>query len=98
MEECYAVLAMENHEGGGASVNSKRGRIGNAAYPELGVFDGVVDEVREVVAELWALFGGLRCGDTHVQAQQSNNSDGVSVFCLEGERGGRNGGSSSAPW
>jgi hypothetical protein len=54
MEECYAVLAMENREGGGASVNSKRGRISNATYPELGGSDGEVDEVHEVVAELWA--------------------------------------------
>jgi hypothetical protein len=54
MEECSAVLAMEDHEGGGAPVNSEQGKIGNAAYPELGCSDGVVNEVREVVAELWA--------------------------------------------
>jgi hypothetical protein len=54
MEECCAVLATEDHGGGSASVNSEWGKIGNAAYPELGGSKGVVDEVREVVAELWA--------------------------------------------
>jgi hypothetical protein len=54
MEECCAVLATEDHEGGGAPVNSERGKIGNAAYPELGCSDRLVDKVREVVAELWA--------------------------------------------
>jgi hypothetical protein len=54
MEECYAVLATENCEGGGAPMNSERGKIGNAAYPELGGSGGVVNKVHEVVAELWA--------------------------------------------
>jgi hypothetical protein len=54
MEECYAVLAMEDREGGSAPVNSERGKIGNVAYPELGCSNGVVDEVHEVVVELWA--------------------------------------------
>jgi hypothetical protein len=54
MEECCAVLATEDREGGGASVNSELGKIGNVAYPKLGCSNGVVDEVREVVAELWA--------------------------------------------
>jgi hypothetical protein len=48
------VLAIEDREGGGAPVNSEHGKIGNAAYPELGCSKGVVDEVCEVVAELWA--------------------------------------------
>jgi hypothetical protein len=59
MEVCCAVLATEDREGGGALVNSERGKVGNAAYPELGCFTGVVDEVREVVAELWAWCSGL---------------------------------------
>jgi hypothetical protein len=54
MEECYAILATENCEGGSALMNFERGKIGNATYPELGSSDGVVDEVHEVVAELWA--------------------------------------------
>jgi hypothetical protein len=54
MEECSAVLAMEDREGGDAPVNSGRGKISNAAYPELGCSNGVVDEVREVVVELSA--------------------------------------------
>jgi hypothetical protein len=45
---------MENCEGGGAPMNSERGKIGNAAYPELGGSGGVVNKVHEVVAELWA--------------------------------------------
>jgi hypothetical protein len=32
-EEPYAVLAMEDHEGGGALVNFERGKAGNDAYP-----------------------------------------------------------------
>jgi hypothetical protein len=54
MEECCAVLATEDREGGSDPVNSERGKIGNAAYPKLGCSNGVVNEVREVVAELWA--------------------------------------------
>jgi hypothetical protein len=54
MEECCAVLATEDREGGGASVNSERGKISNATYPELSCSNGVVDEVHEVMAELWA--------------------------------------------
>jgi hypothetical protein len=48
------VLATEDHEGGGAPVNSERGKADNATYPELGYSNIVVDEVREVTAELWA--------------------------------------------
>jgi hypothetical protein len=51
-ETCYAVLATEDHGGGGAPVNSERGKVSNAAYPELGCSNGVADEVCEVVAEL----------------------------------------------
>jgi hypothetical protein len=47
------MLAMEDHEGVSAPVNSEQGKVGNAAYPELGCSNGVVDEVCEVVAELW---------------------------------------------
>jgi hypothetical protein len=53
-EEPYAVLATEDREGGGASVNTERGNAGNATYPELGCSNVVVDEVCEVMAELWA--------------------------------------------
>jgi hypothetical protein len=52
-EELYADLAMKDREGGGAPVNSERGKASNAAYPELGCSNWVVDEVCEVVAELW---------------------------------------------
>jgi hypothetical protein len=52
MEECSVVLATEDSEGGGAPVNSERGKVSNAAYPELGCSNGVADEVCEVVAEL----------------------------------------------
>jgi hypothetical protein len=45
---------MEDREGGGDPVNSERGKISNAAYPKLGSSNGVVNEVLEVVAELWA--------------------------------------------
>jgi hypothetical protein len=51
------VLCSASHRGpwgGSAPVNSEREKIGNAAYPKLGCSNGVVDEVREVVAELWA--------------------------------------------
>jgi hypothetical protein len=54
MEECCAVLATEDREGGGDLVNSEQGKIGNAAYPKLGCSNGVVNEVHEVVVELWA--------------------------------------------
>jgi hypothetical protein len=53
-EEPYAMLATEDHEGGGAPVNSEQGKASNAAYPELGYSNGVVDKVREVMVELWA--------------------------------------------
>jgi hypothetical protein len=62
MEERCAVLATEDSEGGGAPVNSERGKVGNAAYPDLDCSNGVVDEVREVVAELWVWCSGRRCG------------------------------------
>jgi hypothetical protein len=48
------MLAMEDHEGGGAPVNSEQGKADNATYLELDCSNGVVDEVREVTAELWA--------------------------------------------
>jgi hypothetical protein len=48
------VLATKDHEGDGALVNSEQGKADNATYPELGCSNGVVDEVREVTAELWA--------------------------------------------
>jgi hypothetical protein len=48
------MLAMEDHEGCGAPVNSERGKAYNATYHELGCSNGEVDEVREVTTELWA--------------------------------------------
>jgi hypothetical protein len=51
-EELYAVLAMEDREGGGAPVKSEQGKAGNATYRELGCSNRVVDEVRGVVPEL----------------------------------------------
>jgi hypothetical protein len=53
-EKRCAVLAMEDREGSGAPVKSERGEVGNAAYPGLGCSNRVIDEVCEVVAELWA--------------------------------------------
>jgi hypothetical protein len=57
------VPTTEDREGGGAPVKSERGEVGNVAYPELNCINGVVDEVREVVAELWVWCSGLRCCD-----------------------------------
>jgi hypothetical protein len=54
MEDYCAVLATEDRGGGDAPVNSERRKISNVAHPELGCSNGVVDEVCEVVAELWA--------------------------------------------
>jgi hypothetical protein len=48
---------------GDAPVKSERGEVGNAAYPELDCSNGMVDEAREVVAELWVWCSGLRCCD-----------------------------------
>jgi hypothetical protein len=45
--------AILGREGGSALVKSKRDKASNVAYPELGCSNGVVDEVRGVVAELW---------------------------------------------
>jgi hypothetical protein len=47
-------LATVDRDGGGAPVKSKPGEVSKAAYPELFFCNGVVNEVREVVAELWA--------------------------------------------
>jgi hypothetical protein len=68
-EELYAVLDMEDHEGGGALVKFEWGEVGNVAYTELGCSNGVVDEVRDVVAELWVRWSRLRCCDVHARAQ-----------------------------
>jgi hypothetical protein len=57
-EERSAALATEDREDGGAPVNSERGKAGNAPLPWLGCSKGGVDEVREVVAELWAWCSG----------------------------------------
>jgi hypothetical protein len=86
-KELYAVLAMEDREGSGATVKSKRGKASNAAYPELGCSNRVVNEVREVVAELWVWCSGLRCCDTRARAQRSNGGGGVLVLCSERARG-----------
>jgi hypothetical protein len=58
-EKRCVVPAMEDHEGGGAPVKSEWGEAGNVAYPKLGCSNGVVDEVCEVVAELWVWCSGL---------------------------------------
>jgi hypothetical protein len=52
-EEHSTALAMEDHEGGGTPVSSEQGKVGNAPLPWLSCSKGEVDEVREVVAELW---------------------------------------------
>jgi hypothetical protein len=59
------VSATEDRESSGTPVKSERGEVGNVAYPELGCSNGVVDEVHEVVAELWAWWSGLRYCDAH---------------------------------
>jgi hypothetical protein len=56
---------MEDREGGIALVKSKRGEAGNAAYPKLGCSNGVVNEVHEVVVELWVWRSGWHCCDMH---------------------------------
>jgi hypothetical protein len=81
------MSATEDYEGGSAPVKSERGEVGNATYPELGCSNGVVDEVREVVVELWAWWSWLRCCDVCTQAQRSNGSSGISVLCLERAKG-----------
>jgi hypothetical protein len=86
-EERCAVPAMEDREGGGAPVKSERGKVGNATYPELGCSNGVVDEVHEVVVELWAWWSGLRCCDVRARAQWSNGGGGVSILRPERARG-----------
>jgi hypothetical protein len=60
-EEHSAALAAEDREGSGAPVSSEQGEVGNAPLPWFGCSKGEVDEVREVVAELWIEFGRLRC-------------------------------------
>jgi hypothetical protein len=90
-EECCVVPATENREGGGAPVTFERGEVGNAAYPELGCSNGVVDEVCEVVAELWAWWSRLRCCDGRARAQRSNGGDCVSVLRPERARGKKEG-------
>jgi hypothetical protein len=47
-------LATVDRDCSGAPVKSEWGEVGNVAYPEPGCPHRVVDEVREVVAELWA--------------------------------------------
>jgi hypothetical protein len=42
-----------DRDGGGAPVKSEQGEVGNTAYPELGCSNGVVNEVHDVMAELW---------------------------------------------
>jgi hypothetical protein len=59
---------MEDRKGGGASVKSEWGEVGNAAYPDLGCSHGVVDEVREVVAGLWVWCSGLQCCDARTSS------------------------------
>jgi hypothetical protein len=86
-EELYAVLATEDREGSGAAVKSKWGKASNVAYPELGCSNRVVDEVREVVVELWVWCSGLRCCDTPVRAQRSNGGGDILVLCPERARG-----------
>jgi hypothetical protein len=81
------VPATEDRKGGGALVKSEQGEVGNAAYPELSCSSGVVDEVCEVVAELWAWWSRLRCCDARARAQRSNGGGGVSVLHLERARG-----------
>jgi hypothetical protein len=58
-EACCVELATVDRGGGGAPVNSKRGKSANVAHPKLGCPKWVVDQVCEVVAELWAWFGVL---------------------------------------
>jgi hypothetical protein len=45
---------MVDRDGGGAPVKSEWGEVSNAAYPELGCSNVVVNEVCDVMAELWA--------------------------------------------
>jgi hypothetical protein len=61
-EERSAALATKDHEGSSASVSSEWGKASNAPLPWLGCSKGGVDEVREVVAELWAWCSGRWCG------------------------------------
>jgi hypothetical protein len=51
-------------------MKSERGGAGNAAYPELGCFNGVVDEVRCSVAELWTGYSGLRCCEARASSTE----------------------------
>jgi hypothetical protein len=71
MEECSAALTVEDREGNGAPVSSERGEVGNAPLPWFGCSKGEVDEVREVVAELWTEFGRLRCDGELTQLRGS---------------------------
>jgi hypothetical protein len=73
MEAYCAVLATEDRGGGGALMNSERGKSANVAYPKLGCPKWVVDKVCEVVAELWARFGGLWWDVTRVQPWQAHS-------------------------
>jgi hypothetical protein len=47
-------LATVDRDRSGAPVKSELGEVGNVAYPKRGYPHRVVDEAREVVAELWA--------------------------------------------
>jgi hypothetical protein len=57
---------------GDALVKSKRGGAGNAAYPELGCFNGVVEKVDGELAELWTWWIGFYGSSTCVRAQRSS--------------------------
>jgi hypothetical protein len=52
-EKRYAALATEDYEGDSALVKSEWDGVSNAAYPELGCSNRVVDEVDRELAELW---------------------------------------------
>jgi hypothetical protein len=64
-------LAMVDHDGGNAPVNSKRKQTSNAPLPPR---DGLKQEVEEEEgpkAELWPRFGGLRCNGELAQPRGS---------------------------
>jgi hypothetical protein len=57
------VSATEDREGSDALVKFEWGEATNATYPELDCSNGVVNEVREVVAELWVWHSARQCYD-----------------------------------
>ena len=70
-ERCSDVLATVDHERSGAPVRFGRGEVGNVAHLGLGWLSKNIDEVREVLANLWVGWCWLWCSGELVRARRS---------------------------